>query len=304
MSYNASPQVGAPLRTAQKMEAVIPAKRAHIYRSPLLSLWSRNELADNVVAFLPPSNLPKLPVIAKPFRAAQPMVLFTAARRLKVVDQMLASCVDVLREAVPDPNRFVETWARGLGQWEMHTEAAGLLQAGIVGSCLRLRGAALRTHAGLFRNFDSPSVLTARRLRIHRWSAADTTGAVGYVWLTNGIVNFSEQYVGGVYRNGGGHLCFLSRNRNALGVEVVHSTLLCRPTLGTRYDIDASFSDADADDMMTATINVYIDGQRQATRSIRSVAMTFKRMNVYNYDPGEASIGGIEVEYDVGATAS
>ena len=170
------------------MEAVIPAKRAHIYRSPLLSLWSRNELSDNVVAFLPPSNLPKLSVIAKPFRAAHPMVLFTAARRLKVVDQMLASCVDVLREVVPEANRFVETWARGLGQWEMHTEAAGHLQADIVGSppCLRLRGAALRNHVGLFRNFESPSVLTARRLRIHRWSAADTTGAVAvsYTHLT------------------------------------------------------------------------------------------------------------------------
>ena len=279
----------------------MPAKRAHIYRSPLLSLWSRNELADNVVAFLPPTNLPKLPAIAKPFRAAQPMVLFTAARRLKVVDQMLASCVDVLREVVPEANRFVETWARGLGQWEMHTEAAGLLQADIVGSppCLRLRGAALRNHVGLFRNFESPSVLTARRLRIHRWSAAGTTGAVGYVWLTNGFVNFSEQYVGGVYRSGG-YLCFLSRNRHS----EVHTTLLCPVTLGTRYDIDAFFSEADADDMMTATINVSIAGVPQVTKSIRSVAMTFKRMNVYNYDPGEASIGGIEVEYDVGATAS
>ena len=294
-----------PLRTAKKMEAVIPAKRAHVYRSPLLSLWSRNELADNVVAFLPPLHLPKLPVIAKPFRAAHPMVLFTAARRLKVVDQMLESCVDVLREAVPDPNCFVETWARGLDQWQMHTEAAGLLQADIVGSppCLRLRGAALQSHVGLFRNFESPSMLTARRLRIHRWSAAGTTGAVGYVWLTNGFVNFSEQYVGGVYRSGG-YLCFLSRGRTSLGTAVVKSTLLCQPTLGTHYDIDASFSDADADDMMTATINVSIDGVPQVTKSIRSVAMTFKRINVYNYDHGEASIGGIEVEYDVGATAS
>ena len=288
------------------MEAVIPAKRAHIYRSPLLSLWSRNELADNVVAFLPPSNLPKLPVIAKPFRAAQPMVLFTAARRLKVVDQMLASCVDVLREAVAGPGLFIETWTRGLGQWQMHTEAAGNLHADIIGSppCLRLRGAAMRNHTGLSRKFESPSVLTARRLRIHRWSAAGPpTAAVGYVWLTNGFVNFSEQYVGGVYRDNG-VLCFLSRNRNALGTEGVQSTWLCPVTLGTRYDIDASFSDADADDMMTATINVYIDGQVQATRSVRSVAITFKKINVYNYDNGEASIGGIEVEYDVGATAS
>ena len=126
---------------------------------------------------------------------------------------------------------------------------------------------------------------------------------MGYVWLTNGFVNFSEQYVGGVYRSGG-YLCFLSRARSSQGTAVVQSTLLCRPTPGTHYDIDASFSDADADDMMTATINVSIDGVPQVTKSIRSVAMTFKRINVYNYDHGEASIGGIEVEYDVGATAS
>ncbi len=278
------------------MEAVIPAKRVHApYRSPLLSLWSRNELADNVVAFLPPLHLPKLPVIAKPFRAAQPMVLFTAARRLKVVDRMLASCVDVLREAVPDPNCFVETWARGLGQWEMHTEAAGHLQADIVGSppCLRLRGAALRNHVGLFRNFESPSVLTARRLRIHRWSAAGTTGAVGYVWLTNGFVNFSEQYAGGVYRSGG-YLCFLSRNRHS----EVQSTLLCPVTLGTRYDIDASFSDADEDHMMDATITVSIDGVPQVTRSIRSLTIPLHRIKVYNYSHGEAHIGEIMVEFD------
>ena len=105
------------------------------------------------MAFLPPTNLPKLPVIAKPFRAAQPMVLFTAARRLKVVDQMLASCVDVLRQVVAGPGLFIETWTRGLGQWQMHTDASGHLQADIVGSppCLRLRGAARRNHTGLSR---------------------------------------------------------------------------------------------------------------------------------------------------------
>ena len=223
------------------MEAVILAKRVHTYRSPLLSLWSRNELADNVVAFLPPTNLPKLPVIAKPFRAAQPMVLFTAARRLKVVDQMLASCVDVLREAVA--GRCASS-RRGQRQ-QMDPNARR-----------RLFLDRLRAYA-----FEGNRIHTARRvisqLRIteradcdasasrKRWSAADTiSGAVGYVWLELRSSNFSEQYVGGVYRNGGGHLCFLSRNRHA----EVHTTLLCPVTLGTRYDIDASFSDADADD--------------------------------------------------------
>ena len=44
--------------------AAAPApKRARTpYRPPLLSLWARNDLADSVVAFLPGTNLSKLPV--------------------------------------------------------------------------------------------------------------------------------------------------------------------------------------------------------------------------------------------------
>ena len=140
-------------------------------------------------------------------------------------------------------------------------------------------------------------MLTARRLRIHRWSAADHRRPQ---WGTFGLptdLSTSLNNMWEAYRDNGDPL--LSVTEQKLGRGSFH--VLCRPALGTRYDIDASFSNADADDMMTATINVYVDGQRQVTRSIRSVAMTFKRINVYNYDNGEASIGGIEVEYDVGA---
>ena len=275
------------------MEAAL-AKRAHTYRSPLLSLWFRNELADNVVAFLPPDHLPKLPVIAKPFRAAQPLVLFTAARRLKVVDQMLASCVDVLRDVVPEANRFVETWASGLGKWQMHPEASGYLHADVVGSppCLRLRGTPGPTHEGLSRSFQSLRKLTVRRLRISRWSCMDIRGALGYVWFYDHRGQF-EKCVGGVYKNGG-QLCFLARDAN----EGPNTTMLCPVDPDTRYDIDASFSDADEDHMMDATITVSIAGVPQVTRSIRSLAMPLSTIKLYNYSNGEAHIGEIEVEFD------
>ena len=105
--------------------AAAPApKRARVpYRPPLLSLWARNDLADNVVACLSPSSIPKLPIIARAFRAAQPLVLFTAARRLGVGALATTNFISVLRTASPE--RFRETWAEGLGRWQMDPQALG-----------------------------------------------------------------------------------------------------------------------------------------------------------------------------------
>ena len=96
--------------------AAAPAtKRARVpYRPPLRSLWAQNDLADSVVAFLPGTNLSRLPVISKSFRAAQPLVLFTAARRLKVLDRAQGAFLDVLREVTPDRRWFREKWTGGL----------------------------------------------------------------------------------------------------------------------------------------------------------------------------------------------
>ena len=56
------------------------------YRPPLLSLWARNDLADSVVAFARHQSV-EAAGRRKAIRAAQPLVLFTAARRLKVLDR-------------------------------------------------------------------------------------------------------------------------------------------------------------------------------------------------------------------------
>jgi len=92
---------------------VTPAAQRHraSHRSALRSLWAQSDLADSVVAFLPGTNLSKLPVISKAFRAAQPLVLFTAARRLKVLDRAQGAFLDVLREVTagwqPNVNRIL-----------------------------------------------------------------------------------------------------------------------------------------------------------------------------------------------------
>lgn len=171
--------------------AAAPApKRARVpHRSPLVSLWARNDIADSVVAFLPGTNLSKLPVIAKPFRAAQPLVLFTAARRLKVLTRAQDAFLDVLREVTPDRQWFRETWTEGLARWQMDDDAADLT-ADIVGSPphLRLRGTdpGRREHAGLSHRFSRSR---GRSLAVKNFRARVTfpVGAanegVGYVWL-------------------------------------------------------------------------------------------------------------------------
>ena len=120
----------------------------------------------------------------------------------------------------------------------------------------------------------------------------DMHGALGYVWFYDDRGQF-DKCVGGVYKNEG-QLCFLARDIN----EGPYTTRLCPVTQGTRYDIDASFSDADEDHMMTATITISSDGVPQVTRSIRSLTIPLHRIKLYNYSHGEAHLGEIEVEFD------
>ena len=194
-------------------------KRARVpYRPPLLSLWARNDLADNVVACLSPSNIPKLPVVAKAFRAAQPLVLFTAARRLGVGALATTNFISALRTASPE--RFRETWTEGLERWRMDPRArhpASQLEATVVGSSphhvphLRLvRGAAHGFdsegpsatnyhHGGLYRLFRpsaaSWGVVPRRfhtRVCFPNGLTGPYAGVVGYVILS-GDTNYPHE---------------------------------------------------------------------------------------------------------------
>ena len=297
--------------------AAAPApKRARTpYRPPLLSLWAQNDLADSVVAFLPGSNLSKLPVISKEFRAAQPLVLFTAARRLKVLDRAQDAFLGVLREVIPERHCFRETWTEGLARWRcvVRTRRSPYgLRVDIVGSppYLRLRGTN-EDHAGLSHRF-SPSSSKSLAVKSFRtqvtFPAGAATGATGYVLL---LPDSYIQTLGGVYGcyRGSDHevaaidpadrvgvLKWMATRRDANGDWTNESTELCTVTPGVCYEVTASFSGKDDDGLMTATVTVTPRGQPpSATHSIRCLANDLERIEIYNFHNGESHIGDVEV---------
>jgi hypothetical protein len=282
-------------------------KRARVpYRPPLLSLWAQNDLADSVVAFLPGTNLSKLPVISKSFRAAQPLVLFTAARRLKVLDQAQDAFLGVLREVTPERRWFRETWTEGLARWR-RANGEGL-RTDIVGSppCLRLRG----THGGhrglthrLSRSAGRSHCVKSFRTQVT--FPDGVSGATGYVWLCRDMPRYDGgEAIGGIYGSDDrldrqAALKWVAKQEMEEGRLGNVATELCTVERGVCYEVSASFSDADDSGMMTAAVTVTPRGQPPvATISIRCCAGDLEVVKIYNFHDGEAHIGEVEVGYE------
>ena len=306
--------------------AAAPApKRARTpYRPPLLSLWARNDIADSVVAFLPGTNLSKLPEISKAFRAAQPLVLFTAARRLKVLDRAQDAFLGVLREVTPDRRWFRERWAEGLDtdRWRCATGTLRSyphdgLRADIVGSPTRLRLRGCNgDHVGLTHQFSRSS--SGRSLAVKKFRCQVTfpggaaSGALGYVWLCRNTA--SGEAIGGIYgcyrgddievqeiepEDRVGTLKWISTQRGDHGEWENMSMELCTVTPGVWYEVTASFSGKNANGLVTATVTVTPRGQPpSATHSIRCLADHLDRIEIYNFHNGESHIGDVEVGYE------
>ena len=305
--------------------AAAPApKRASVpYRPPLVSLWRQNDLADSVVAFLPGTNLSKLPVISKRFRAAQPLVLFTAARRLKVLDRAQDAFLGVLREVTPERRWFRETWTGGLDRWRcvigtLRSYPHGL-RADIVGSPphLRLRGTN-EDHTGLFHHFPRSS---SKSLAVKSFRAQVTfpngaaSGATGYVWLCRDP-NRNEgcEAIGGIYgcyrgedidvqeiepEDRVGTLKWIATQQDESGEWTNECTELCTVEPGVCYEVTASFSEKGDDELMTAAVNVTPLGQLPlATTLIPCRAGDLEVVKIYNFHDGEAHIGVVEVGYE------
>ena len=302
-----------------------PAAQRHraSHRSALRSLWAQNDLADSVVAFLPGTNLSKLPVISKAFRAAQPLVLFTAARRLKVLDRAQDRFLDVLREVTPERRWFRERWTGGLDtdRWQcvlgtLRSYPDGL-RADIVGSppYLRLLGTN-QDHVGLTHRFSRSS--SGRSLAVKKFRCQVTfpggaaSGAYGYVWFCRDTA--SGEAIGGIYgcyrgedhevreidpADRVGTLKWISTQRDDDGEWANMSMELCTVTPGVCYEVAASFSGKDANGLVTATVTVTPRGQPpSATHSIRCLADDLERIEIYNFHNGESHIGDVEVGYE------
>ena len=306
--------------------AAAPAtKRARVpYRPPLRSLWAQNDLADSVVAFLPGTNLSRLPVISKSFRAAQPLVLFTAARRLKVLDRAQGAFLDVLREVTPDRRWFREKWTGGLDtdRWRCVTGTLRSyphdgLRADIVGSPTRLRLRGCNgDHVGLTHQFSRSS--SGRSLAVKKFRCQVTfpggaaSGALGYVWLCRNTA--SGEAIGGIYgcyrgddievqeiepEDRVGTLKWIATQQDESGEWTNECTELCTVEPGVCYEVTASFSEKGDDELMTAAVNVTPLGQLPlATTLIPCRAGDLEVVKIYNFHDGEAHIGVVEVGYE------
>ena len=296
--------------------AAAPApKRARTpYRPPLLSLWARNDLADSVVAFLPGTNLSKMPVISKGFRAAQPLVLFTAARRLKVLDRAQDAFLGVLREVTPELRWFRETWTGGLARWQGISPHGGL-RSDIVGSPphLRLRGTH-GDHIGLSHRLprSDERSLAVKHFRAQVTFPEAVSGATGYVWLCRDSRFEGCDAIAGIYGcyreddetgmdalDQPGVLRWIAVQQDENGEWGNECTELCTAEPDVCYEITASFSDKDDDGLMIATVTVTPRGQPPfATISIRCRAGDLDAVHIYNFHDGEAHIGELEVGYE------
>ena len=98
--------------------------------SPLLALWSRDDVRAAIVDFLPTRTIATLPFVAKPLREVQSRLLITATtRRGKTVPNppTARACLDAL--LVGEPQHLCEDWERGLEAWYQLGGTTGAIAA-------------------------------------------------------------------------------------------------------------------------------------------------------------------------------
>lgn len=95
-----------------------PAKRVQGATPQLLELWSRADLADAVVEFLPAKAIARLSVVAKPLREAQARVVLAAARRRNRSEAVTRATFQALEAG--ESSHFRETWSDGRARWNFY----------------------------------------------------------------------------------------------------------------------------------------------------------------------------------------
>jgi len=274
-----------------------------VRRSPklLLSLWSRTDLADSVVSFLPAKAIAGLALVSKPLLEAQPRVVFAAARRRNVAEKFTRACFEAL--ATSDWHHFRETWTDGLARWTMPDSLLPHYRFGTAGTPPRLElerdGSGI--HMGFYCLFSGSSErITRLRMQVALDSLEDN-GAAGYAILARHSPGDSPadtgsgSYFSHVTDDDGeptGELDLRWLMKDMQGINT--SAALARNIrVGEMYTIDASYS-YDSDGACTAHVSV--NGQPAALFTGRM--HTVNILQLYNFSGGLARYGDIDVWYE------
>lgn len=282
-----------------------PLKSAR--RSPqlLLSLWSRTDLADSVVNFLPAKAIAGLALVSKPLLEAQPRVVFAAARRRNVADVVTRACFEALKTG--ELRHFRELWTDGLARWTMMESVRSWYRFGTIGTPPRLELDRYTSpedddHGGFYCPFSgSNERITRFRMQV-AVDRIEDSGAAGYAILARhdpGDVRLTNE-ITGMYFNGvvdddgepTGELKLQWLMKNMRGINT--STLLAgNVRFGEMCTIAASFYYDVAD---TCTARVSVNGQPAA--SIYGRMHPASALHLYNLDNGTARYGDIDVWYE------
>ena len=301
--------------------SAVPARRA-----PLLSLWSREDPRTAVIDFLPTKTIATLPFVAKALRDAQSRLLLTAIKRRGKVavpsPPKTQACLDAL--LVGEPQFFCEHWEKGWDQGYLR----GRLVCDEEAPIARRSSMGHLSHFGLHGNFLELSgqsyghrgyavSLRAQNLLVRRLSVTmsylelvendvipeDPGGAVGYVMLCGpgAATNQNEEggdalddFMGGPrFNTEGNGIVSLTWLQYVQDGDNVDRMLVENVTPDTPYYVDATFQ-LESVNSCFGTVDIAVSGQT-VVQGLRVAYNPLSSIQLYNWSPGIARVGGIEI---------
>ena len=279
--------------------------------TPLLALWRHEDARAAVVDFLPTSTIAVLAMIAKPMREAKSCLLLTAIkRRGKTVPNppTTRACLDTL--SIGETHYFCEKWERGLGEWVW--VGRGTAGDAVVrtfqgeGSCLEINGA--MTHQGFARPVRARNLLVTRyrvAMSYVESSLEHTPGgvAVGYALLCGpraptrpGLgYDATSDFIGGPKfrlsptEHGVISLIWFYLTRQGPATQMLVEDV----APNTPYIVDATFNHESVTSCL-GTVDISVDGET-VVQGLPVAYNPLSSIHLYNYSPGIARIGDIEI---------
>ena len=290
---------------------MVATRTARRHNTPLLALWRREDARAAVADFLPTETIALVAMVAKPLREAQSCLLITAIRRRGKTTVPNPTTTRALLEAllVGEPHYFCETWERGYSpQWRLVCdEGTALARLSSVesspdgGYFLEMQG--FGVHRGFVRSLQAPNLLVRRLCVTMSYTGIhDPHRSIGYVLLCGPLAPTHQGAGGDATDDFMGGPRFSSEGNGVVSLvwlEYVHDgdnearMLLEGVTPNTRYVVDATFNHESVTSC-SGTVDISVDGET-AARGLPVAYNPLSSIHLYNYSPGIARIGDIEI---------